>query len=243
MIRTFYRILVATLALGATLTLSQSVALADDMLTFIGPTPGLSLGGEYTSPYVFNINTVSTPVLLACDDFYSNISDGDYWTASLIPLAHAGEANKGKFNLQANAQDEYNMAGWLAQQVMSTWSSNPTLSEQYSWAIWEIFAVGTPGGGTDIASANLGTVDYDAVLNLIFNANSAVQGGADLRNVYVYTPVLPPDGLASGPNNRTPHPAQEFFFVPEASTPAFLVFNLLALPGILFLLRRRCLRG
>ena len=103
-------------------------------------------------------------------------------------------------------------------------------------------ALGSPGG-TDIAKANLGSDDYTAVLNLIVNANSAMQGGADLRNVYVYTPVLPPDGLASGPNNRTPHPAQEFFFVPEASTPVFLVFNLLALPGILFLLRRRCLRG
>ena len=102
-------------------------------------------------------------------------------------------------------------------------------------------ALGSPGG-TDIAKANLGKADYDAVLNLIATA-SAMQGGADLRNVYVYTPVLPPDGLASGPNNRTPHPAQEFFFVPEASTPVFLVFNLLALPGILFLLRRRCLRG
>jgi type VI secretion system secreted protein VgrG len=31
--------------------------------------------------------------------------------------------------------------------------------------------------------------------------------------------------------------------VPEASTSAFLAFNFLALPGILFLLRRRCLRG
>src|ERR1039457_2546282 len=89
MIRTFYRILVATLALGAGVALSQSVARAD-MLTFIGPTPSLSLGGEYTSPYVFNINTVSTPVLLACDDFYSNISDGDSWTARLIPLVNAG---------------------------------------------------------------------------------------------------------------------------------------------------------
>jgi hypothetical protein len=232
---------VVLLALGATLTLSQSVALAD-VLTFIGPTPGLSLGGEYTSPYVFNINTVSTPVLLACDDFYSNISDGDYWTASLIPLAHAGEANKGKFNLQANAQDEYNMAGWLAQQVMSTWSSNPTLSEQYSWAIWEIFALGTPSG-IDIARANLGPDDYTAVIDLMFKAYSAVQAGADLSDVYVYTPVLTSDGLASGPNNGTAHTAQEFFFVPEASTPVFLVFNLLALPGILFLLRRRCLRG
>src|ERR1039457_4397669 len=115
MIRTFYRILVATLALGAGVALSQSVARAD-MLTFIGPTPSLSLGGEYTSPYVFNINTVSTPVLLACDDFYSNISDGDSWTASLIPLVNAGGG--GKFHVQDDAQNEYNKAGWLAQQVV-----------------------------------------------------------------------------------------------------------------------------
>ena len=36
MIRTFYRILVATLALGAGVALSQSVALADVTLTFTG---------------------------------------------------------------------------------------------------------------------------------------------------------------------------------------------------------------
>ena len=242
MIRTFYRILVATLALGATLTLSQSVALADDMLTFIGPTPSLSLGGEYTSPYVFNINNVNTPVLLVCDDFYSNIWVGDSWTANRISLAEAGGTNgQGKFAYQNNSdsQEYYNEAGWLAQQLMST--RDPLLSEQYSWAIWEIFALGTPGG-TDIASANLGSGDYDAVKNLMAKA-SAMQGGADLSDVYVYTPVLTSDGLASGPNNGTAHTAQEFFFVPEASSPAFLVFNLLALPGILFLLRRRCLRG
>jgi hypothetical protein len=238
MIRTFYRILVATLALGATLTLSQSVALADVTLTFTGPTPSLSLGGEYTSPYVFNINTVSTPVLLACDDFYSNISDGDSWTARLIPLDKAGEANKGKFNLQANAQDEYNAAGWLAQQVMSTWSSNPTLSEQYSWAIWEIFALGA-GKNVIIGNSNIGDDKaQDALWQIvgshITDAYFAVQHGADLSDVYVYTPT--------SPTKRGTDP-QEFFFVPEASTPAFLVFNLLALPGVLFLLRRRCLRG
>ena len=239
MIRTFYRILVATLALGAAVALSQSVALADVTLTFTGTT-GLSLGGENTSPYVFNINNVNTPVLLACDDFYSHIWVEDSWTASLIPLAKAGGTDgQGKFAYQSHSQEYYNEAGWLAQQLMST--RDPLLSEQYSWAIWEIFALGTPGG-TDIASANLGSGDYDAVKNLMAKA-SAMQGGADLSDVYVYTPVLTPDGLASGPSYETPHTAQEFFFVPEASTPVFLVFNLLASPGVLFLLRRRCLRG
>jgi hypothetical protein len=241
MIRTFYRILVATLALGAGVALSQSVALADVTLTFTGTT-GLSLGGENTSPYVFNITNVNTPVLLACDDFYSHIWVGDSWTANRISLAEAGAAagkkGQGKFAYQNNSdsQEYYNEAGWLAQQLMST--RDPLLSEQYSWAIWEIFALGTPSG-IDIARANLGPDDYTAVIDLMFKAYSAVQAGADLSDVYVLTP----DGFASGPNNGTPHTAQEFFFVPEASTPAFLVFNLLASPGILFLLRRRCLRG
>jgi hypothetical protein len=236
MIRTFYRILVATLALGAGVALSQSVARAD-MLTFIGPTPSLSLGGEYTSPYVFNINNVSTHVLLACDDFYSNISDGDSWTANRISLAEAGGTNGGKFRLQDNANDEYNMAGWLAQQVMSTWSSNPTLSEQYSWAIWEIFAWGAKKdvikGNSNIGDATAQDALWQIVASHISDAAVAVQN-ADLSDVYVYTPT--------SYTQRGTVP-QEFFFVPEASTPAFLVFNLLASPGVLFLLRRRCLRG
>jgi hypothetical protein len=237
MIRTFYRILVATLALGATLTLSQSVALAD-VLTFKGPTPSLSLGGEYTSPYVFNINNVSTPVLLACDDFYSNISDGDFWTANRISLAEAGGTNgQGKFAYQSHSQEYYNEAGWLAQQVMSTWSSNPTLSEQYSWAIWEIFAWGA-GKDVIIGNSNIGDDTaqralWQIVANHIFDASVAVQHGADLSDVYVYTPTS---------NTKRGTVPQEFFFVPEASTPVFLVFNLLALSGVLFLLRRRCLR-
>src|ERR1019366_2498507 len=235
MIRTFYRILVATLALGATLTLSQSVALAD-VLTFIGPTPSLSLGGEYTSPYVFNINTASTPVLLTCDDFYSNISDGDSWTASLISLVNAGDG--GKFHGQDDAQNEYNKAGWLAQQVMSTWSSDPTLSEEYSWAIWEIFAFGAHKdvilGNSNIGDDTAQLAFWNIVASHISDASVAVKLGADLSDVYVYTPTS---------NTQRGTVPQEFFFVPEASTPVFLVFNLLALPGVLFLLRRRCLRG
>src|ERR1019366_6819148 len=179
MIRTFYRILVGTLALGAAVALSQSVALADGTLTFTGTT-GLSLGGENTSPYVFNINNVNTPVLLACDDFYSHIWVEDSWTASLIPLAKAGGTNgQGKFAYQSHSQEYYNEAGWLAQQVMSTWSSNPTLSEQYSWAIWEIFAWGA-GKDVIIGNSNIGDDTaqralWQIVANHIFDASVAVK--------------------------------------------------------------------
>jgi hypothetical protein len=126
--------------------------------------------------------------------------------------------------------------GWLAQQVMSTWSSNPTLSEQYSWAIWEIFAFGANKdvikGNSNIGDAKAQDALWEIVASHISDAAVAVQN-ADLSDVYVYTPTL------SIQRGTVP---QEFFFVPEASTPAFLVFNLLALPGVLFLLRRRCLR-
>src|ERR1039457_945727 len=148
------------------------------------------------------------------------------------PWLTRGGGKGGKFHVQDNAQDEYNMAGWLAQQVMSTWSSNPTLSEQYSWGIWEIFAWGAKKdgikGNSNIGDATAQDALWQIVASHISDAAVAVQN-ADLSDVYVYTPT--------SYTQRGTVP-QEFFFVPEASTPAFLVFNLLASPGVLLQIGR-----
>jgi hypothetical protein len=238
MTRKFYRIAVVTLSLTVGLALSQSAALADQ-LTLTGTPTNYTMGGEYTDPYQFTVNPGGSTMLLSCDDLNTSIYLGETWTANRISLADA--ATQGKFASQgagvvnpadSNAstytiQEKYDAVGWLAEQLLQMLNVTPlsdpsraTLAGQYTFAIWQIFASN--------ALSKLGSADQTAVENDMIHAFAAAPT-ADLSGVFLYTP----DPLSA---------AQEFIGVPEASTPAFLAFYFLALPGVLFLLRRRYLR-
>ncbi len=118
---------------------------------------------------------------------------------------------------------KHDAAAYLAVQLMAN-MNNSYLAGAYSYAIRTIF---------DKAALNYYVGTQSDVTNLISTAFTATQGGNNVPSVAVYTPY---------PNAAV---AQELLVVqtPEASTLANLAFDLSALLGIVFVVRRRILRG
>src|SRR5262245_28542722 len=60
---------------------------ATDTLKLVNAGSGYVMGGVYTSPYGVAIDGSPTPTLLICDDFETNVSIGQTWTAIPTTLA------------------------------------------------------------------------------------------------------------------------------------------------------------
>ncbi len=188
---------------GVLLTL-PAFAFADTVsMKLVGTDPNgtsRSLGGVYTSPYQFQINGATTPILaLACDDFTTDISIGLSWYANVNTLAAVTPIGPQKFTgLSLNVYDAgeviatstgdvypattdytprnvsasaaYAAAGYLVYHLLfdSSVYSDASMSEDYSYAIWEIFDPDAYLGGllsrqplnaTEIADVNT-DIDY-----------------------------------------------------------------------------------
>jgi len=204
--------------------------------------PNNVMGGVYDSPYWLNINGVET--LAICDDFTTDISVGQTWSASQYSLSDVSTAGLQKFNTTpVNGQtlaptwlvgtttltirQEYAAAALLAEDLFANLNSstagNSALVGEYSYAIWTIFdpsAISGYNGQIDLTTqgviANLRTQAFDDVLR-----------GAS-ATISIYTP--------------TPFSASQEFLVvttPEASAMGTLIVDLLGLAGVVFVLRRR----
>src|ERR1039458_8269478 len=99
------------------LALCQTVAFADTPLTLIG-TNNNSEGGVYTSPYQISVN--GTNQWLVCDDFETDISTGDSWTAKVNSLTDAKNGGA-KFTSSPSAAyslaEDYEAVALLAVQI------------------------------------------------------------------------------------------------------------------------------
>ena len=272
MIQKICKILAMCLLFSSGLVLFQTPALADyRVVTVTGPNDGSpdSLGYFYTNPYTFTITPTGSasfsPVFLSCDDFWDEINFGDSW--SVKTYNGSSVDTHGIFATgQGNAPDDssgvivtnpstnatqgyslavaYNAVAYMAYEVLSTnlWQKNATLAEEYSYAIWQIFDSGAVCGGGSLAVA-----DASAIADLMNTALGEKMGNPDA--VVFYTP----DGRENPANYSSwITTSQEFVGLgsesfsepfPEASTVAFLGFNFLALPGVVFFIRRRFRRG
>jgi len=61
-----------------------SVAWANDTLVLQNAGAWSSMGGVYTSPYGITVN--GTPTLLICDDFETDVYQGDTWASNPVTL-------------------------------------------------------------------------------------------------------------------------------------------------------------
>jgi hypothetical protein len=206
-------------------------AIAEVNMTLTGVGTGANMGGVYTSPYVASINGVSTYVI--CDDFTTDVWVGDTWEANEYTLSEVGSSGPQKFTTPDwspySIQQEYDAAAVLAEDVMAN-IGNATLAGEYSYAIWTLFdpAAIDGYGGNSLTGSQLSAVNSFRTAAL----TQAASGGASGLDVSIYTPN--PLGAA-----------QEFLVVnaPEASLPATLGFELVALVGGIFLMRRRLVRA
>jgi len=258
----------ALLFLGA-LVATGPAALADQVtMTLTGVTPsGENLGGVYTSPYEITVNG-STVLALACDDFQTDISLNQTWTANEYTLADVGNDGPQKFTTPTGsvtvygpdesaggtgppssfgtftAYQEYYAAAVLADDLFNT-KSNTQAAADYSYAIWQIFY---PEAYLGYAGNELAQADRVAVYKDMDTALKAAVKNLPLGySLNIYTPCAAGNsknagGCASG---ATPDlgASQEFISIPEGSSLPLLPFDLLALCVGLFLVRGRILRN
>lgn len=161
----------AAISASALLFFAGNSLLADQpTVTFsmTGAAIGGSLDGIYTSPYQAQINGVPLNVPAICDDFANNSYVPETWTAWLTNLSEINSvpATSTPDHLKWNNADSsgdivvggttyagwdldqklaYNVAAYLAVRIMQTSVPSPTTaSEEYSYAMWELFDAHSP---------------------------------------------------------------------------------------------------
>lgn len=212
---------------------------------------GNVMGGVYTSPYGISINNGPATSLI-CDDFTTDISIGQSWTAvgtTLTTLTAADVANL-KFGNVANAAEGYGVAAVLSAELLALPNqsgTNAITAGELSYAIWDVFDTGllnsvNTGWGT-LTSAELSAAQADlsaaetlvaaATTNGTVNLGAIDVGGLSIASLTIYTP----NPLSA---------SQEFLTVtmapasmPEPSYPAVLGIDLMAVVGLILFFRRR----
>jgi hypothetical protein len=245
----------------AGLILLPRAAVADVPVTLdlAGTNNGINMGGVYTSPYQINVAGATAPSWLVCDDFVTDISIGDQWYADVYTLPQVEADGPQKFHGTSNAaiQQDYYAAAWLAYQLVTDSSirNDPTASAYYSYAIWQIFypaalyGYGGTASNSRLTSDQQDNVNSDTSLAFQQISDASVRSALDFA-VSLYTPLDKGEGGYI-------FPSQEFIgvasgvktvlvdgplAVPEGSTMVFLACDFLALPWIVFLIRRRTRR-
>jgi hypothetical protein len=192
-------------------------AFADSFsLTLTGPGTGNNYGGSYVGPYQVTVTSLDaqgnpagtgTPMNLICDDYATEISSGQQWTAT----AYSGSAitsmkfaNNGGFgNNATTALQAYEEVFYLSAQMMQ--ATNPNDIAAIHYAIWEIF---TPAAASNApgASANwlsLAAANYNNVNLSDFTVYTPSPLGSSQEFVQVINPQnaavpIPPSALLLG---------------------------------------------
>jgi hypothetical protein len=223
-------------------------AWAQDTLTLVSANPlspsPYAFGGVYTSPYGISINGGSQ-VPLICDDFTTDISIGESWSA--IPTTFAAvqagtnPAGTPKFTPVGEIQD-YAVTAVLAAELMSLPNLASDQAGEISFALWDVFDP-TLLTSTSNPYGSITGAQLTAAQGYLAYAEALV-AGATKAGVVTLSDISIGGRAIEGMSIYTPNPksaAQEFLMVsmPEPSYPVVLAMDLLAMVGLIVVFRRR----
>jgi len=228
-----------------------------DTLTLVNVGPGNVMGGVFTSPYGISIDGSTTPVPLICDDFATDTSIGETWTATQTTFAaiESGTNPLGTPKFTPVDIQNYATVAVLAAELMAvpddTLPADAETLGEISYALWAVFdpsllqtAPGSDPFGTlsptEFNQANLDLANAEA---LVAGATNHTTGDVNLSAISINGSPI------EGMTIYTPNPtsaSQEFISVtmPEPATlPVLGVYLLFGAGGLFFLGRRRIFRS
>jgi hypothetical protein len=218
-----------------------------DTLTLKNTGANYVMGGVFTSPYGISVNG-GTPVSLICDDFTTDISLGESWTATATTFAaiESGTNPLGTPKFTPVDIQNYATVAVLAAELMSLPNLASEQAGEISYALWDVFdptllnSTTNPYGTitpTELAAAQsylslAEALVTGATTGGTVNLSSIMVGGSAIEGMTIYTP----NPLSS---------AQEFVSVTmaEPPSPALFGLDLLGLAGLMLFARRRLVRG
>ena len=211
-------------------------------ITLTGDIYGPSLGGVYTSPYYGTVGS-ETNVPIICDDFASETYFNESWTAYVTNLSDVPSTTTPplKWNGGYGGLDKsqaYTVAAYLATEIMTSGDNIPR-QQDLSFALWGLFDAGDSPDPLLYTSA-AGTLLQEAI-TYVHDNGLTTSNFADVMNASVTIYSWVPGSVPTCPGGNCPPPPQEFLRVsmPEPSYPALLAVNLLAVVGLVVVLRRR----
>jgi hypothetical protein len=227
--------LIAFIFAFLTAILLSGSAFADNMsFTGVG---GANLGGVYTYPYIFTVDT--KPMQLMCDTFDNEISSPETWTATENTISSA--ATSGLLDGVTNPGLKYDAAGLIFDTMLGVNSVSVagfTNNQDANWAVWALFSTTALQDITGSASSPFGPGGDSAAFTLYKNAliAAATPPAGAFNGITIYTPVA---GSQSGqPQNGVPQEFVGYSAVPEPSELSML--GMLALFGVTgFAFRKR----
>lgn len=203
------------------------------------------MGGVYTSPYTGEVG--SGPLIPAiCDDFSDEVTPVESWTANATNVASIGASTTNQVYFDqgkgAAQQTDYMVAATLAEEILNT--TDETTKGYLSFALWEIFDATDASAALDSYDPTLydqGKAQYYLGLAQAAVTNGITSEGlstylSSFSNVTIYSAVD-----SNGNVLTTKTRPQEFIVVsmPEPSSLALLGLDLLAVVGLVLLVRRR----
>jgi hypothetical protein len=216
----------------------------------LSPTPN-DFGGVYTSPYGISVNGGSQ-VPLICDDFTTNISFGESWSA--IPTTFAAlqagtnpTPGTPKFTPAPEIQD-YAVTAVLAAELMSLPDLDTVAAGEISFALWDVFDPTLLTSTSNSEGGSITSGQLTAAQGYLAGAELLVDGATNASGVVTLSEISIGGRSIQGETIYTPDPkgaAQEFIMVSmaEPSYPLVLAGDLLAIVGLIVVLRRRRLTG
>lgn len=222
---------------AGTLAFASSAFAQTYQMELTGVGTGVTYGNVYVSPYVGTISsggkTVYTGYLI-CDDFNTDSTLNSPWTATASTAASGGKFNGSTFTIGGStysSQQMYGAVAYLATQLLGN-LGNAQLQTDYSFAIWDIM----DGQSTNpyTITTGTGTITVSTLIKQAFAAGGAAAASVD---VFTASPVnasqeflvVGGPAVGGGPSISTPEPV----------AAGVLGANLVAVLGLLLLMRRR----